>query len=51
VRSTNVYEKNSLGVYEEDELDEENFNDKGGRVEVWGRYLALHARQQLAFGE
>ncbi|KAH6913933.1 potassium transporter [Coprinopsis sp. MPI-PUGE-AT-0042] len=50
VRSTNVYEKNSLGVYEEeDELDEENFDDKGGRVEVWGRYLALHARQQLAF--
>lgn len=51
VRSTNVYEKNSLGVWQDEtELDEENFDDKGGgRVEVWGRYLALHMRHQLAF--
>jgi len=52
VRSTNVYEERSLGVYseDEDEDEEEEFQPTGGRVTVWSRYLAMHARKQLAFG-
>lgn len=55
VRSTNVYEEKSLGVYDEsddEDEDEPNANSLGGggRVAVWGRYLAWHARRQLAFG-
>ncbi|TDL22995.1 hypothetical protein BD410DRAFT_820980 [Rickenella mellea] len=49
VRSTNVYEERSLGVFEdESELENEPDTD-GRRVAVWGRYLAWHARKQLAF--
>jgi hypothetical protein len=53
VRSTNVYEEKSLGIFENDEddgEDEEDFELTGPRVTVWGRYLAMHARKQLAFG-
>ncbi|KAK7057587.1 potassium transport protein [Favolaschia claudopus] len=52
VRSTNVYEEQSLGVFQDDDSqnDEENFQPSGGnRVTVWSRYLAMHARKQLAF--
>ncbi|EIW80365.1 TrkH-domain-containing protein [Coniophora puteana RWD-64-598 SS2] len=52
VRSTNVYESQSLGVWrEEDDYSEEEdqFAPTGSRMQVWGRYLALHARRQLAF--
>lgn len=56
VRSTNVYEEKSLGIYAEDE-DEEDEEDeiasaaaRGSRMTVWSRYLAMHARKQLAFG-
>ncbi|KAK7036416.1 hypothetical protein VNI00_011613 [Paramarasmius palmivorus] len=50
VRSTNVYEEQSLGVYHGDETDDEDeFQASGPRVTVWSRYLALHARKQLAF--
>lgn len=55
VRSTNVYEERSLGVF--DPQDEEEDKDLGpeelqqGRGKVWGRYIAMHARKQLAFGE
>ncbi|KAJ7668683.1 cation transport protein-domain-containing protein [Mycena polygramma] len=52
VRSTNVYEEQSLGVFREDESDdeEEDFTPTGeNRVTVWSRYLAMHARKQLAF--
>jgi hypothetical protein len=51
VRSTNVYEEQSLGVFrDDDEEDEDGFQTVGPRVTVWSRYLAMHARKQLAFG-
>lgn len=51
VRSTNVYEEQSLGVFpSEEEPDEDDFEPAGPRVTVWSRYLAMHARKQLAFG-
>lgn len=53
VRSTNVYEEQSLGIYntpdEEDEFEPEDI--QGPRSTVWGKYLAMHARKQLSFGE
>ncbi|KIK22690.1 hypothetical protein PISMIDRAFT_101958 [Pisolithus microcarpus 441] len=51
VRSTNVYEEQSLGIFSSDEDDEENFHPIGSRVAIWGRYLGMHARRQLSFGE
>ena len=50
VRSTNVYEEKSLGVFHDDDESEEAFNPSGNRATVWGRYLAMHARKQLSFG-
>ena len=51
VRSTNVYEENSLGVFEdEDDSVDENFSPNGSAATVWSRYLALHMRKQLSFG-
>jgi hypothetical protein len=51
VRSTNVYEERSLGIYADDtSIDEENINLSGDRITVWGNYVAMHARKQLAFG-
>ena len=41
-----MYEEKSLGVYDE---EEEEPSVQGTRVAVWGRYLAWHARRQLAF--
>jgi len=50
VRSTNVYEERSLGIYEDNiSIDEEDLSLSGNRVTVWGNYLAMHARKQLAF--
>ncbi|PFH52154.1 hypothetical protein AMATHDRAFT_57502 [Amanita thiersii Skay4041] len=49
VRSTNVYEERSLGIYRDYGVDEDQFNPTGTRVSVWSNYLALHARKQLAF--
>jgi hypothetical protein len=51
VRSTNVYEERSLGIYHNDSesMNEEIFGS-GDRMTVWGNYLAMHARKQLAFG-
>ncbi|KAI0827951.1 cation transport protein-domain-containing protein [Trametes gibbosa] len=52
VRSTNVYEEKSLGVFttDEDELSPEDaFSQTGNRATVWSRYLAMHARKQLSF--
>ncbi|KAI0049422.1 TrkH-domain-containing protein [Auriscalpium vulgare] len=55
VRSTNVYEEKSLGVFEEDDdedkdiEDEQDYPDSDSRVAIWGRYLARHARRQLSF--
>lgn len=51
MRSTNVYEEKSLGVFEDDdESVDEEFNPTGNRVTVWSRYLAMHMRKQLSFG-
>ncbi|TFY80691.1 hypothetical protein EWM64_g3316 [Hericium alpestre] len=50
VRSTNVYEEKSLGIYTHDGDDEEDrFTTSGGRMTVWSRYLSMHMRRQLAF--
>ncbi|THH06536.1 hypothetical protein EW145_g4017 [Phellinidium pouzarii] len=52
VRSTNVYEEKSLGVFEDDDEDSDSESEptgEGPRVVVWGRFLAWHARRQLAF--
>ncbi len=49
VRSTNVYEERSLGVFG-DELEEEPEDSKPG-AEAVAKYLGFHARRQLAFGE
>ncbi|KAI0753123.1 cation transport protein-domain-containing protein [Daedaleopsis nitida] len=50
VRSTNVYEEKSLGVFtDEEDEEEEAFSLSGNRATVWGRYLAMHARKQLSF--
>ena len=52
VRSTNVYEEQSLGIFHNDEDEtEEGFETSGPRMSVWSRYLAMHARRQLAFGK
>ncbi|PFH52155.1 hypothetical protein AMATHDRAFT_79883 [Amanita thiersii Skay4041] len=48
VRSTNVYEERSLGIYPK-EIDEGDFQPTGTRATIWSKYLALHARKQLAF--
>ncbi|KAK4685671.1 Trk/Ktr/HKT type cation transporter, partial [Tremellales sp. Uapishka_1] len=47
VRSTNVYEERSLGLYNEEE-DAEESNEKG--PQAIATYLGAHARRQLAFG-
>ncbi|KAH7909367.1 cation transport protein-domain-containing protein [Hygrophoropsis aurantiaca] len=52
VRSTNVYEEQSLGVFREDydyEHEERSFIPTGTRMSVWSRYMGMHARRQLAF--
>lgn len=54
VRSTNVYEERSLGIFEDEEDDagienEEDYPVTDSRVAIWGRYLARHARRQLSF--
>ncbi|KAG6335404.1 hypothetical protein ID866_3678 [Astraeus odoratus] len=50
VRSTNVYEEQSLGVFRDEDSDEEDdFEPTGSRIAIWGRYLTMHARRQLSF--
>ncbi|KAG1737871.1 cation transport protein-domain-containing protein [Suillus paluster] len=51
VRSTNVYEEQSLGIYKNDNYSEDEiaFSTAGPRMTVWSRYLAMHARRQLSF--
>jgi Trk-type K+ transport system membrane component len=55
VRSTNVYEERSLGLFNPHDHDQDDSEDtfvpSGDRMTVWSRYLAMHARQQLAFGK
>ncbi|KAG8756489.1 low affinity potassium transporter [Serendipita sp. 396] len=55
VRSTNVYQDRSLGIYEvedsdeEDEKEEQLRREHKSRPSVWGSYLAWHAKRQLAY--
>nr|VWO95950.1 Carboxylic ester hydrolase (EC [Ganoderma boninense] len=56
VRATNVYEEQSLGVYEDTSKEDDELNDDArwnssseSRVAIWGKYLARHARRQLSF--
>ncbi|KAJ3972950.1 cation transport protein-domain-containing protein [Lentinula raphanica] len=51
VRSTNVYEEQSLGVYRSsmEDLGDPDFQATGPRMTVWSKYLAMHARKQLSF--
>lgn len=53
MRSTNVYEDQSLGIFRlEDKLAAAEYAlmTDGSRMAMWGRYLTLHARYQLSFG-
>ncbi|RPD81556.1 TrkH-domain-containing protein [Lentinus tigrinus ALCF2SS1-7] len=52
IRSTNVYEEKSLGVFEappEDEDEEPDLNEKVPRRERIGKYFGWHLRRQVAF--
>ena len=48
-----MYEERSLGVFHDgdESIKEENLNLSGNRATVWSRYLAMHMRKQLSFGE
>ena len=49
-----MYEERSLGIFHDDgegSINEEDVNLQGNRATVWSRYLAMHARKQLSFGE
>lgn len=45
LRSTNVYEERSLGVYHEENPQDET----EPQSEVFSKYLGWHVRRQLAF--
>lgn len=47
VRSTNVYEERSLGLFHDDEDEAFDENEKGPQAVA--KYLGWHARRQLAF--
>ncbi|THH30596.1 hypothetical protein EUX98_g3612 [Antrodiella citrinella] len=50
VRSTNVYEEQSLGIYPSETLNTyPDSNDSEHRIAIWGKYLMRHARRQLSF--
>jgi hypothetical protein len=53
VRSTNVYEERSLGIFEAESdniEDEADYPANELRIAIWGRYLGRHMRRQLSFG-
>ncbi|KZV91059.1 TrkH-domain-containing protein [Exidia glandulosa HHB12029] len=49
IRSTNVYEEKSLGIYEKEESDEPTLDAETKDREAVGKYLNWHLRRQLAF--
>ncbi|KAJ9474569.1 Low-affinity potassium transport protein [Pseudozyma hubeiensis] len=49
VRSTNVYEEKSLGVYVDEPAEPGGVPQESNNARVWGTFLASHARRQLAF--
>ena len=52
VRSTNVYEEQSLGIYAEEESNKEPTFDaeSAPRLSVLSQYTVMHVQKQLAFG-
>lgn len=53
MRSTNVYEDKSLGIFDEENEDIDDDADypaTESRVAIWGMYLRRHIRRQLSFG-
>ena len=54
IRSTNVYEERSLGIFEEPPIDENeepnDLNSLPSRKERIGRYLGWHLRRQMSIG-
>jgi hypothetical protein len=53
VRSTNVYEERSLGIFETESDNIENeadYPETDVRTAIWGHYLGRHMRRQLSFG-
>ena len=58
VRTTNVYEETSLGIFREKNDDEtlgdfanDAYSMDNRRIAIWGRYLGRHVRHQLSYGE
>lgn len=55
VRSTNVYEERTLGIWEDykppdlNEEEEQLFKSQQTSPRMWGSYLAAHATKQLSF--
>jgi Trk-type K+ transport system membrane component len=47
VRSTNVYEERSLGLFSDEQ--EEDFDERAKGPHAVAKYLGWHARRQLAF--
>lgn len=50
VRSTNVYEEKSLGLFG-DEVEDDDLSEEGSGAHAVAKYIGWHARRQLAFGE
>lgn len=48
VRSTNVYEEKSMGVFDREE-NEEDAEERFNKTRSPASYIAHHARKQLAF--
>ncbi|GAA5951506.1 hypothetical protein JCM21900_001587 [Sporobolomyces salmonicolor] len=49
IRSTNVYEEKSMGVYDEDFDDPDDVEAKFEKTHSATQYIGYHARKQLAF--
>jgi hypothetical protein len=49
VRATNVYEERALGVFDEEDDEEDSEFDKEEGAHAVAKYLGWHARRQLAF--
>ena len=52
VRSTNVYEEQSIGVFHEEESNKEVglYEESAPRLSVLSQYVIMHVEKQLAFG-
>lgn len=50
IRSTNVYEERSMGIFDDDSEDEEEVEESfSNKPRAAASYIAHHARKQLAF--